>query len=207
MRRILVLTFIISQIILSCKKDDLSSYCKSRYYYNDSEKIIITEIPDQACISFYDTLSKEIINQILEQYQGIHVLSILSNSNHAIVSVDSENCNETNKLFNAVKNDSRISNCNKLLISEKGYMLGISDVFVCKLKSSTSLSEMTELITNNHTEILESNTSGNHFIIRADKNSNGDALDMANKFFESGFFEYAEPEFIVNYGNYLKNNE
>jgi len=51
-------------------------------------------------------------------------------------------------------------------------------------------------------EIIESDTSSYHYIIRADKNSNGDALDMANKFFESGFFEYAEPEFITNYGHY-----
>ena len=202
MRRILILTFMISQIIMSCKKDDLSSDCISRYYYYDSEKINLTEIPNQGCISFYDTLSTETINQILEQYPEIHVLSIPANSNHAIVSIDSENCEETDKLFVTIKNDSRISNCSKFLISKEGYTLGISDVFVCESKSSTSLSEITELINSNHTEILKSNTSNNHFIIRADKNSNGDALDMANKFFESGFFEYAEPEFIANYGTY-----
>ena len=202
MRRILLLTFMISQIIMSCKKDDLSSNCKSRYYYYDSEKINLTEIPNQGCISFYDTLSTETINQILEQYQEIHVLSIPSNSNHAIVTIDSENCEETDKLFASIKNDSRVSNCNKFLVSEEGYTLGITDVFVCESKSVTSLSEITELINSNHTEILESNTSNTHFIIRADKNSNGDALDMANKFFESGFFEYAEPEFFANYGTY-----
>jgi len=202
MRRILILTFIISQIIISCDKDNLSSDCKSRYYYYHSEKINLTEISNQGYISFYDTLSAETINQILGQYPEIHVLSIPSNSNHAIVSIDSENCDETDKIFVAIKNDSRISNCSKFLISKEGYTLGISDVFVCELKSSTHLSEIIKLINSNHTEILKSNTSNNHFIIRADKNSNGDALDMANIFFESGFFEYAEPEFITNYGTY-----
>lgn len=202
MKRILVLTFIISLIIVSCKKDDLSSDCKSRYYYYDSEKINLIEIPNQGCISFYDTLSTETINQILEQYPEIHILSIPSNSNHAIVSIESENCDETAKLFVTIKNHSKISNCSKFLVSEKGYTLGISDVFVCVLKIGTPLSKITELINNNHMEILESNSSNNRFILRADKNSNGDALDMANKFFESGFFEYAEPEFIANYGTY-----
>ena len=204
MRRILVLTFIITQIIMGCKKDDLSNDCKSRYYYYDSEKIILTEIPNQGCISFYDTLSIETINQILEQYQGIQVLSIPSNSNHAIISVGSENCNETDKLFATIKNDSKISNCSKFFSSEEGYTLGITDVFVCKLKSSNYLSQMTELINDNHLEIIESDTSNDHYIIRADKNSNVDALDMANKFFESGFFEYAEPEFFPSYGTYSK---
>ena len=32
MKRILVLTFIIGQTIMSCKKDDLSSDCESRYF-------------------------------------------------------------------------------------------------------------------------------------------------------------------------------
>ncbi len=202
MRRILILTFIICQIIISCDKDDLSSDCKSRYYYYDSEKIKLTEIPNQGCISFYDTLSIETINQILEQYQGIHILSIPSNSKHAIISIDSENCDETDKLFDTIKNDSRISNCSKYLISEEGFTLGFTDVFVCVLKSGTSPSQIIELVNSNHTEILESNNSNNRFIIRADKNSNGDALDMANKFFESGLFEYAEPEFFASYGTY-----
>ena len=202
MRRILILTFIISQIIISCDKDDLSNDCKNRYYYYHSEKINLTEISNQGCISFYDTLSAETINQILGQYPEIQVLSIPSNSNHAIVSIDSENCDETDKLFVTIKNDSRISNCSKLLISKEGYTLGISDVFICELKSSISFSEIIELINSNHAKILKSNTSNNHFIIRADKNSNGDALDMANIFFESGFFEYAEPEFITNYASY-----
>lgn len=202
MKRILVLTFIISQIIISCKKDDFSSDCKSRYYYYDSEKINLIEIPNQGCISFYDTLSTETINQILEQYPEINVLSIPSNSNHAIVSIDSENCDETAKLFATIKNHSKISNCSKFLVSEEGFTLGITDVFVCVLKSGTSLSEITELVNNNHTEILESKSSNNRLIIRADKHSNGDALDVANKFFESGLFEYAEPEFFANYGTY-----
>lgn len=178
MKRILVLTFILSQIIVSCKKDDLCNYCKSRYYYYNSEKINLIEIPNQGCISFYDTHSTETINRILEQYPEVYVLSIPSNSNHIIVSIDSENYDETAKLFASIKKYSEISSCSKFLVSEKGYTLGISDVFVCVSKSGTSLNKITELVNNNHTEILESNSSNNRFIIRADKNSNGDALVM-----------------------------
>jgi hypothetical protein len=50
---------------------------------------------------------------------------------------------------------------------------------------------------------VRTDTSKNHYIIRADKNANGDALEMANEFFESGYFEYAEPEFVVGYGTYF----
>ena len=185
---------IITLLITSCKNEDLSNDCKSRFYYYNSEKIVVTEIPYKGCISFYDTLSIETVNQILNQYKAIHILSIPSNTNHAIVSIDSENCNETDKLFATIKKDSRISNCNKFFISEKGYSVGITDFFVCKLKSTTSFNQLMELVNDSHTKIIDSNTTSWHFIIRADKNSNGDALDIANKFFETGLFEYAEPE-------------
>lgn len=202
MKRILALTLIISLITVSCKKDDFRSDCENRYYYYNSEKINLIEIPNLGCISFYDTLSPETINQILEQYPEIDILSIPSNSKHAIVSLDSENCDKTAKLFATIKSHSEVSNCSKFLVSGEGSILGITDVFVCVLKSGTPLSEVTELVNSNHTEIVESNSSNNRFIIRADKHSNGDALDIANKFFESGFFEYAEPEFFTNYETY-----
>lgn len=48
-------------------------------------------------------------------------------------------------------------------------------------------------------EILESNN--NRFIIRADKNSAGDALEMANNFFRTGLFEYVEPDLFASYVN------
>ena len=58
-----------------------------------------------------------------------------------------------------------------------------------------------ELITKNKLEIIRPATDSDRYIIRADKNAGGDALDMANLFFESGYFDYAEPEFFGGYTN------
>ncbi|MGF1587278.1 MAG: hypothetical protein ACFCUM_18310 [Bacteroidales bacterium] len=64
-----------------------------------------------------------------------------------------------------------------------------------------------ELVTENRVEILESNKTGDYHIIRADKNSVGDALDMANIFFESGYFEWTEPEFYSSgFRSHIINN-
>jgi len=186
---------------MSCKKDDFQNNCRNRFYYYNSEKIILTEIPYQGSVSFYDTLAAETIHQIMEQYQGIRVLSVLTNSNRAVIAVESENCNVADKLLAAVKSDSRIRNCSKFLISDKGFTLGITDVFVCKLKSSASPDQIAALVADNQVEIIKSDHSG-YYVLSVDKSCNGDALDLANKFFESGFFEYAEPEWIANYGTY-----
>jgi len=201
MRQIFIVTLLIIPIFMSCKKDDFQNNCRNRFYYYNSEKIILTEIPYQGAVSFYDTLAAETIHQIMEQYQGIRVLSVLTNSNRAVIAVESENCNVADKLLAAVKSDSRIRNCSKFLISDKGFTLGITDVFVCKLKSSASPDQIAALVADNQVEIIKSDHSG-YYVLSVDKSCNGDALDLANKFFESGFFEYAEPEWIANYGTY-----
>lgn len=202
MKRTCLPVFIFALLLTACEKEDTDTNCKDRYYYYHSEKIPLTEIPNQASVSFYDTLSAETIQQRIGQFQEMNILSIPANNKYAIVSIHSGNCSETDKLLAAVKNDSAISNCNKFFVTEEGYTLGISDVFVCKVKSGTTQNQWMELIPANKVEIIKSNASGGHYTIRADKHSEGDALDMANTFFESNFFEYAEPEFIVSYGTY-----
>src|SRR5690554_6021943 len=139
MRLLLFSLLVIVQIFISCEKDDIKNDCKSRFYYYSSEKIFFTEIPNQGSISFYDTISAEIKNQIIEQYPDVDILSVPSNSRHVIISINSRNCIETDLLFATIKNDFRISNCNKDLVSEQGSTCGITDLFVCKLKSSTTL--------------------------------------------------------------------
>lgn len=201
MRQIFIVTLLIIPIVMSCEKDDFQNDCRNRFYYYNSEKIMLTEIPYQGSVSFYDTLAAETIHQIMEQYQGIRVLSVLSNSNRAVIAVESENCNAADKLLAAVKSDSRIRNCSKFLVSDKGFTLGITDVFACRLKSSASPDQIAALINDNQVEIVKADHSG-YYLLSVDKNCNGDALDLANKFFESGFFEYAEPEWIANYGTY-----
>lgn len=200
MRRQLIPILLIALIITSCEKDDLNNGCEKRFYYYGSEKINLIEIPYMASISFYETPTEEIINEILEPYPEIEILSMPSNSRQVIISIDSKNCIQTDKLLATIKNDLRISNCNKFLISDTGATFGITDVFVCQLKSSTTQNQLMNLITDNKLEIIMGETSSSHYMIRADKNANSDALDMANIFYESGYFEYAEAEFFADFG-------
>lgn len=183
MRPILILCVIISQIVLSCKEDDLSNDCKSRYYYYSSEKIYLNEIPNQGTVSFYDTLTTDEIYQIFKQYPDTYILSIPSNSRGAIISVVSESCEETDFILSNIRLNPKVSNCSKFLISSEGYSLGIYDVFVCKMKISSNENELEKLIEKTKTQLLKADSLKRHYLIKADKNSKGDALDMANEFF------------------------
>jgi hypothetical protein len=195
MKRLVFVAITITQIAISCKKDSQDD-CKSRYYYYSSDKISLTDVPGTGTISFYDTISAGDINQILNQHQDLQLLSVHENTHRIIISINSTSCLESDIIISSVKKDPRISNCNMFLTGKDGSIIGIYDVFVCKLKSDSNLSQLNDLLSRTRTTIIRAGLSTRHYLIRADKNSSGDALDMANEFFESGYFEYAEPDFI-----------
>ncbi|MCT4590754.1 MAG: hypothetical protein N4A71_23205 [Carboxylicivirga sp.] len=204
MLRKLTSIFIIAQILLACGKDEAKDEhknynCKDRFYYYASEKIYFSELPNQGIISFYDALAEEDIHQLIKQYEVINLIEIRSKGRHAIISIKSDDCSLTNNLFSIIKKEAKVSNCQKYLVNGESKWMGIYDTFVCQLKSGTTQSQVAELILETNTEVLEA--SNVHYTIRADKNSQGDALDMANKFFESDYFEFAEPVFISDWAH------
>ena len=203
MKRLLIFCGIITLTCLSCKKENADVECNnSRFYYYESEKIVLNEVYNKGTISFYDTLSPDAINMILKQYENIHYTPISIRTNWIIVTIDSKSCSETELFFSEIKKDDRVSNCNKYLISDKGDDLGIYDIFTCKVKNESLITEMNDLLLKTKTTIVEYNKYGNYYLIRVDKNSKGDALDISNEFYESGFFEWAEPDFIANFQPY-----
>jgi hypothetical protein len=193
------LSFIVLAILMSCQKDNTNNDCNNnRFYYYESGKIALKEIFNKGTISFYDTLSIDTINVILKQYESIHYTFNLIRTSCIIVTVDTKSCSETDLLFSKIKKDGRISNCDKYLITSDSLDLGIYDIFLCKLKKESLINHLNDLVIKTNTKIVRYSNLGGYYLIRADKNSKGDALDMSNEFYESGYFEYAEPDFIMN---------
>jgi hypothetical protein len=193
------LSFVGLAILMSCQKENTYNDCNnSRFYYYESGKIALQEIFNKGTISFYDTLSIDTINAILKQYESIHSTFNLKKASFITVIVDSKSCSETDLLFSKIKMDGRVSNCDKYLTTSDSLDLGIYDIFLCKLKSDSLMIYFNDLVIKTNTKIVRYSSLGGYYLIRADKNSKGDALDMSNEFYESGYFEYAEPDFIMN---------
>ncbi|MGF1586763.1 MAG: hypothetical protein ACFCUM_15665 [Bacteroidales bacterium] len=53
-----------------------------------------------------------------------------------------------------------------------------------------------ELVAENKVEIINPDKSGDFYLIRADKNSVGDTLDMAHTFFEVVISKWTEPDYF-----------
>lgn len=198
-KRILILFEIISLVGFSCKKDNSTNDCNiNRFYYYQGGKIFLKEVFNKGTISFYDTLSIDTINKILKPYEKIRLITNPTRANYIIISIDCKNCLETKLLFNEIKKDRRISNCNEFLSADEGNGAGIYDIFLCKLKNDTLKNHLNELLVKTKTQIVKNSISG-YYLIRADKNSKGDAMDISNEFYESGYFEWSEPNFINSF--------
>ena len=74
---------------------------------------------------------------------------------------------------------------------------GVSNLFYVKLKSRDDFDKLEELAKEYKVEILGDNKLlPLWFTLSCDKESAGDAIDMANAFYESGLFEHAEPDIM-----------
>ena len=75
-----------------------------------------------------------------------------------------------------------------------------SNFFHVKVKNANDLSDLNRLVSETNTWIEYRNDSPfqQWFLLGADKNSRGDALEMANYFYETGLFESSEWDPVIN---------
>lgn len=66
--------------------------------------------------------------------------------------------------------------------------------FYVKVFDENDLTDLSQTMAETNTELVQPITSlPGWYVLRATKHSNGDALQMANYFFETGLFKYSEP--------------
>ncbi len=83
--------------------------------------------------------------------------------------------------------------------------MGITEEFYVKLKPNTSVEEFRALVAVTNTTIkTQYPYNAATYILIADKNAQGNALEMANRFYESTKFEYAAVDFELqpSFGDY-----
>ena len=104
-----------------------------------------------------------------------------------------------NKRFNPelYKEDGIVYHSPFYIVGDATEAYGVSNLFYVKLKSSDDFDKLEELAKEYKVEILGDNKLlPLWFTLLCDKESAGDAIDMANAFYESGLFEHAEPDIM-----------
>jgi subtilisin family serine protease len=86
-------------------------------------------------------------------------------------------------------------------------LVWLSNFFYVKLKQEQDIDILEVLAEENNVAIVGSDSyMPLWFILSCDKNSKGNALEMANLFYEKGNFSFAEPDLMVDYGVNCRND-
>ena len=172
------------------------------FYYYSGTKIYLQQITDKIFLKFSPDTNNELILSIIGRDQSLKPMyDINNNKNYSIRTIVLETKNGKSipsATIEAFKAKTEVVSVSYLYqYNGQGYE-GLTDEFVVKLKDTTSYEQLQELADKNSCKIGDENEfTKNQFMMYVSKTSNLDALQTSNLFYETGLFEYAEPNFIV----------
>lgn len=106
---------------------------------------------------------------------------------------------EENSMTSFVHYTMQTDDCTNLIWETIGELCvnSYSNIFYVKVLDTNNLTDLNNTLIETNTRIREQNQFMNQwYSVFADKNSKGDALDMANYFYETGLFAASEPDII-----------
>ena len=114
---------------------------------------------------------------------------------------------EYNLLLEKLTNTEGIKTVSPYFYDVAGNKMALSQYFYVKLKNGRDLSKLIEYASTTNTEIIGQNKfMPNWYTLGITEKSNSNALQMANRFYESNLFEHAEPSFIIQLSHGSENS-
>ena len=185
----------------------LSLDAQNDYYWYKGNKIPLIKNSNKKFILFEDVRDSTELKNVLNN-SGIKILkygkSDLANSlvpyNQREIKI--ENWATINGNFNVDKNFNDLTQIkyeSSFYTTKNGSEAGLSHLFYVKLKNEEDLSVLEKLAVENTVEILGQNKfMPLWFTLSCSNESNGDALEMANLFYETQLFAASEPNLIID---------
>ena len=211
---------LICAFVMSCENDqkDTVGVCSYEgFYYYSNEKNDLGEMFNDNILIGIDSsnLDNDIVSFINSQsifvdisesdvikydnYGYKHVLAQFTNSKNCFEITSIIKSLQENDILDYVHYTIQTDNCTNLIGETIGSecVNSYSSLFYVKVKDTNDLTDLNNVVSETNTEIISQNQfMNNWFTVSANKNSNGDALQMANYFYETGLFEVSVPDII-----------
>ncbi|MCB0755005.1 MAG: S8 family serine peptidase [Flavobacteriales bacterium] len=171
------------------------------FTYGPEGKNYFTQAEDRILIQFLDGTSFEEKAVILSKYAGTQKLNsddVLPAPDVTIARTTGLTAEEVGALLIALNQNPKVVYANPFVIYSDGTYQGIQNRIIVRLKSNKDVTMMNNLAKGFNLNVVEQNEFDQQmFVLQTTKQSNGNALEIANKLHESGAFEYAEPDFLL----------
>ena len=187
----LVLILLLTSLMLSAQ---------NYFYYYKGEKIPLTISNKKVIVKFSEGLTFEQKKQVIASDFALKQLEkskaeVLPNI--SIVNIEKGNESSVQQIIIYLNKNKNVVSTNPVFVYKDSSLQGLTGEFLVKLKSPADYLELQRLAKETKTKIVKQNQfDPSVYILESDKNSNGNALKMANYFYETKIFEFAEPNFL-----------
>jgi hypothetical protein len=176
---------------------------KDVFYYVGDEKIFLKERSDKIFLKLDLTVAtKEKINDLKNEVESLHLITDINSEENVIspfIVIETKSGDDVpSTLYENCKANTMVLSATNVLEYENRTLQGLTDEFVVQLKSSSSYEQLEELALQNNCVIENDKEVGiDQYMLSVSKTSELNSLQTANLFYETGLFEFSEPDFVV----------
>lgn len=172
------------------------------YYYGNEVKSLGMVYSRMVLLSFDDNVAHTDAAATLERYGFVEELGQAVRTNSAmlypVTLTAGLNCQQAERAMAELAKHPAVRYASPFF-EANGQLMGISNEFIVQVERGRQpADELLQRLANaTRTEIVMA-LSDDTYVLRADKNSRGNALQMANFFHEQPFVKQAEPDFVMS---------
>ena len=172
----------------SCNNDDSVSPEK-KFYYGFDEKIYLIPKDNALIVKYVDGIDQ---NNEESFVKNVSPGTSVNWVNSSVVEITTVSESLKNSLILILKQKEEVYTCQPLYTSEDGIKMGVTDEILLKFYPNISIDQQDSIHKIYNTSFIKETNIYQKFRV----SKGGDALEIANKYYESGLLEYSTPNFI-----------
>lgn len=188
MKTQVIILFFIGLIVMSLSPNDDTD---EKFYYAFDKRIPLNLKENTLIVKYEDGYDKEEAEQFLKRFSSTIKIKWYKTS---IAEISTESKELKEKLKTVLDTEDEVYTCQSLYTLNDGLKMMITDEILVKSIQGISIEEQKTLHRRYNTSIIKSTKIFQ--ILKIPKGD--DALEIAKKYFETGYFEFAYPNFLCN---------
>lgn len=177
------------------------------YYWYKGEKVFLTKIPGKKFIIYQNIQDTSGLKKITELPDAIIIGHGIFKTSKSIVTYKGKKNESQNwaMLSSSLTSEKKLTEQDQIVYESNFYKTeqeveaGLSHLFYVKLKNPTDANILEQLASENNVEIIGNNKfMPLWYTLSCTKYSKGNALEMANVFYESNLFAGSEPDLMTD---------
>lgn len=172
---------------------------QNNFYYYQGEKVYLNEKNDKLLVKLSKEANKARLLNLIHSDFSVEIVSKGKTEETIALFIILEAKNKKNLpviTIDKYQKSSDVISALPMLEYKDGKLQGLTDEFIVKLNAGSSIEQLQNLVKEKNCSILKENDFvKNQFLISVSKTSSLNSLQLANFFYETGLFEFSEPNF------------